>query len=66
VSWKLGPARTQGQRNISSNATRRAERARAEAEGFARIEQETKLRRERTDKLRKLREARDAEEAKAK
>jgi hypothetical protein len=63
VTWKLGPARSQGVRNNSSLAAKRENRARAEAEGFALIERETKLRREKTEKLRKLREARDAEEA---
>jgi hypothetical protein len=66
MTWKLGPARSQGPRNHSSNAAKRENRARAEAVGVALIARETKLRREKRERLRKLREAREAEEAEAK
>jgi hypothetical protein len=53
-----------GPRNNLSPAARRAGRQRAQAAGLEMLERESKLRRERTERLRKLRLARDEAEKK--
>jgi hypothetical protein len=57
-----GPLQSPGPRNNSSPAARREDRQRAETAGLQLLEQQAKVRREKTARLKKLREDRDSKE----
>ncbi|MEQ1931641.1 MAG: hypothetical protein ABL957_14080 [Parvularculaceae bacterium] len=65
MNWRLGPPKRPAPRPAGvSPAARREGRNRAEAAGLEMAEQEAKLRREKSERLKKLRVARDAADAK--
>ena len=59
MNWRMGASFRPGPRNNTSPASKAADRQRAQAAGLARLEQEAKVRRDKSERLKKLREERD-------
>jgi hypothetical protein len=59
MTWRSDHARPGGRRSTASPAAKRADRERAEAAGLQMLERASRLRMEKTARLKKLREAND-------